>query len=94
MWSPEETSALVNGVARLGVSKWAEIKRQNIPELRNRSAVDLKDRWRNLVRMVKTGKHRGERDRALTPEILASVRNIIAQENAGGRSEGVGSSAR
>lgn len=82
MWTPEETAALVDGVARHGVSKWAEIKRENHPELRHRTAVDLKDRWRNLVRMVRTGRHRGERDRALTPELLTQVRQVLAAEGA------------
>ena len=38
----------------MGIGKWAEIKKLPLPAvagmLANRSAVDLKDKWRNLVR--------------------------------------------
>ena len=48
-----ETEALVEGVRLLGPSKWAEIKKMAVGGigelLTTRSAVDLKDKWRNLV---------------------------------------------
>ena len=48
-----ETEALVEGVRLLGPSKWAEIKKMAVGGigelLATRSAVDLKDKWRNLV---------------------------------------------
>lgn len=59
-WSVEETVALINGVNRVGVGKWADIKRLDDPEisdiLSNRTAVDLKDKWRNLTRVAKLPK--------------------------------------
>jgi hypothetical protein len=46
----------VEGVRLLGPSKWAEIKKLTVSGicslLTNRSAVDLKDKWRNLVRIA------------------------------------------
>ena len=51
-WSVEETEALVRGVEACGGGRWAEIKKLNLPELEGRSAVDLKDKWRNLARLV------------------------------------------
>jgi hypothetical protein len=56
-WSAEETAALVEGVRAAGAGKWAEIKR--LPTggvaaaLAGRSAVDLKDKWRNLARVAR-----------------------------------------
>lgn len=47
----EETVALVWAVEKVGGGKWAEIKKMKYPEsdpLERRSAVDLKDKWRNL----------------------------------------------
>ena len=47
----EETVALVWAVEKVGGGKWAEIKKMKHPEsnpLERRSAVDLKDKWRNL----------------------------------------------
>jgi hypothetical protein len=54
-WTVAETMSLISGVEELGVSKWADIKRS--PEYEQvfmaRSAVDLKDKWRNLTRLAK-----------------------------------------
>ena len=47
----EETIALVWAVEKVGGGKWAEIKKMKYHEsdpLERRSAVDLKDKWRNL----------------------------------------------
>ena len=51
-WSVEETEALVRGVEACGGGRWADIKKLALPELEGRSAVDLKDKWRNLARLV------------------------------------------
>lgn len=40
------------GVQRCGVGRWADIKRLQLPGIAKRSAVDLKDKWRNLVRLA------------------------------------------
>lgn len=59
-WSVDETVALINGVNQVGIGKWADIKRLDDPEISdilvNRSAVDLKDKWRNLTRVAKLPK--------------------------------------
>lgn len=45
------------GVRTVGPGKWAEIKRtagaQVVELLASRSAVDLKDKWRNLTRVAR-----------------------------------------
>ena len=48
----EETEALVVGVERCGGGKWADIKKLGFPVIAQRSAVDLKDKWRNLMRVA------------------------------------------
>ena len=48
--SAAETRSLVEGVEMCGGGKWSEIKRLSLPNLAKRSTVDLKDKWRNLVR--------------------------------------------
>jgi hypothetical protein len=42
----------VEGVAVCGGGKWADIKKLGYPAIAARSAVDLKDKWRNLLRIA------------------------------------------
>ncbi len=48
----EETEALVAGVEACGNGKWADIKKLGFHAIDGRSAVDLKDKWRNLLRVA------------------------------------------
>ena len=48
-WTLEESTALVEGVTSVQGCKWTAIKAMNDPRLSNRTAIDLKDRWRNLL---------------------------------------------
>jgi hypothetical protein len=50
--SIEETEALVLGVEQCGGGKWADIKKLGYDVIAARSAVDLKDKWRNLMRVA------------------------------------------
>lgn len=50
--SIEETQALVLGVEQCGGGKWADIKKLGYDVISARSAVDLKDKWRNLMRVA------------------------------------------
>ncbi|KAF7154305.1 hypothetical protein RHSIM_Rhsim01G0214800 [Rhododendron simsii] len=49
-WSVSEVSKLVEGVSMYGVGRWTEIKRLLFHSSANRTSVDLKDKWRNLLR--------------------------------------------
>lgn len=53
--SLEETEALVAGVEALGCGRWKEIKAQYSVAMDRRSPIDLKDKWRNLVRICGSG---------------------------------------
>ncbi|CAH2069542.1 unnamed protein product, partial [Thlaspi arvense] len=48
-WTPEEVEALREGVKEYGRS-WKDIKNANPAVFRERTEVDLKDKWRNLFR--------------------------------------------
>ncbi|XP_074357003.1 uncharacterized protein LOC141696777 isoform X2 [Apium graveolens] len=48
-WSLGEVQQLVDGVSGHGVGKWTEIKKTCFSSSPHRSAVDLKDKWRNLL---------------------------------------------
>lgn len=49
-WTAAEVMKLIEGVSQCGVGRWAEIKRQMFPSSSRRTSVDLKDKWRNLLR--------------------------------------------
>jgi len=59
-WSEEEEDALYRGVARFGQGSWKTIK-EKYAQFANRTAVDLKDKWRNLS---KKSNHQQRYDRA------------------------------
>ncbi|XP_010531868.1 PREDICTED: uncharacterized protein LOC104808052 isoform X1 [Tarenaya hassleriana] len=49
-WSLSEVIKLVEGVAKYGAGKWSEIKRLSFASHSYRTSVDLKDKWRNLLK--------------------------------------------
>mmetsp|Transcript_12072 Transcript_12072/g.33932 ORF Transcript_12072/g.33932 Transcript_12072/m.33932 type:complete len:504 (+) Transcript_12072:504-2015(+) len=51
VWQPEEEEALRLGVQKHGLGAWEQIRTDDsFPSLRTRSGVQLKDKWRNLVK--------------------------------------------
>uniref|UniRef100_A0A0D9VLR1 Uncharacterized protein n=1 Tax=Leersia perrieri TaxID=77586 RepID=A0A0D9VLR1_9ORYZ len=53
-WTLNEVVKLVDGVARFGAGKWSEIRRLAFSSYSYRTSVDLKDKWRNLIRASQT----------------------------------------
>ncbi|GER52356.1 Myb family transcription factor family protein [Striga asiatica] len=49
-WSLSEVVKLVEGVAKYGAGRWSEIKRVAFSSYSYRTSVDLKDKWRNLLK--------------------------------------------
>jgi hypothetical protein len=84
-WALEEAEALVEGVARCGGGRWADIKKLGFPAIAHRTAVDLKDKWRNLLRIASLpspGPKSAEKRRDVPAELLARVRHL-AQHSVG-----------
>ena len=83
-WALEEAEALVDGVARCGGGKWADIKKLGFPAIEHRTAVDLKDKWRNLLRIAmlphQPAKSAGDKKREIPAELLARVRDLAAKQ--------------
>jgi hypothetical protein len=48
-WTEEETIAVKEGVINHGTGRWAEIKSEHEYILRNRTSVQIKDRWRSIL---------------------------------------------
>ena len=68
-WSLEESTALVEGVAAAQGCKWTAIKAMAIPGLASRTAIDLKDRWRNLLALPSSSRRKQD----VPQELLARV---------------------
>ena len=94
-WTLPEVEALVEGVGHYGRGQWADIKslKQNgvADALESRSAVDLKDKWRNLLRIAMLPVLYKRREATeMPPALLARVRELAAQKGSPTRGGGGG----
>ncbi len=68
---------MIEGVGICGGGKWADIKKLGFKAIERRSAVDLKDKWRNLLRVAllpQQALRQMERKRELSSEMRARVK--------------------
>ncbi|CAK9310597.1 unnamed protein product [Citrullus colocynthis] len=49
-WTLVEVIKLVEGVSKCGAGRWSEIKKLSFSSYSYRTSVDLKDKWRNLLK--------------------------------------------
>ncbi|KAK4780177.1 hypothetical protein SAY87_016283 [Trapa incisa] len=49
-WTQPEVMKLIEGISQLGVGRWSKIKKLLFSSSKHRTSVDLKDKWRNLVK--------------------------------------------
>ncbi|KAH9620104.1 hypothetical protein KSS87_009886 [Heliosperma pusillum] len=82
-WTLAEVMKLVDGVSRFGPGRWSEIKRLSFSSYSYRTAVDLKDKWRNLLKASSSNlpAEKGMNPRAKAPipipaPILVKVREL------------------
>ena len=95
-WTLPEVEALVEGVSHYGRGQWADIKSLQAggvsAALATRSAVDLKDKWRNLLRIAVLPVLYKRREATEVPQaLLARVRELAAQKGSPRGRGGVGS---
>ncbi|XVE76167.1 hypothetical protein DITRI_Ditri12bG0151200 [Diplodiscus trichospermus] len=57
MWTLAEVVKLVDGIAQYGVGRWTDIKRLLFASSAYRTPVDLRDKWRNLLRSSSAHKY-------------------------------------
>ncbi|XP_062220460.1 uncharacterized protein LOC133919912 isoform X2 [Phragmites australis] len=93
-WTLCEVMKLVDGVARYGAGKWSEIRKLAFASYSYRTSVDLKDKWRNLIRASQTqlptqkdgGCPRKNNPSIIPipPSILLRVKELNEQQSQGG----------
>ncbi|KAL0694718.1 hypothetical protein Bca4012_061898 [Brassica carinata] len=87
-WSLSEVKKLVEGVSKYGVGKWSVIKKLSFPSYSHRTPVDLKDKWRNLLRaslartpLNKMGSPRKFGSMAIPSQVLLQVRELAKNQS-------------
>ncbi|CAA0830453.1 ABC transporter G family member 24 [Striga hermonthica] len=50
LWTVSEVKKLIDGVSEYGVGRWSRIKKLLFSASAHRTSVDLKDKWRNLLK--------------------------------------------
>ncbi|XP_027335040.1 uncharacterized protein LOC113849369 isoform X2 [Abrus precatorius] len=78
-WTLVEVMKLVEGVSQCGPGRWSEIKRLSFSSHSYRTSVDLKDKWRNLLKasFADDGINARKHGTVMIPEtILVRVREL------------------
>jgi hypothetical protein len=70
-WNLIQAEALVDGVEKCGGGKWADIKKLGFAVIGHRTAVDLKDKWRNLLRIALLADHPTQKCKRSTHNTLS-----------------------
>ncbi|KAL7617871.1 uncharacterized protein LOC111915216 [Lactuca sativa] len=86
LWTVTEVKKLIDGVAHFGVGKWTHIKKLLFSSSVHRTPVDLKDKWRNLLKAsralkgsrVEDEQKRSQPWRPLPKSILCRVRELAS----------------
>lgn len=82
MWTLSEVMKLIDGISQFGVGKWTDIKRLLFSASSHRTPIDLRDKWRNLLRASYAHqKNKGEVDpkhamRSLPKPVLCRIREL------------------
>ncbi|KAL3839674.1 hypothetical protein ACJIZ3_024265 [Penstemon smallii] len=66
LWTIAEVRKLVDGVSQYGVGRWSRIKKLFFSSSAHRTSVDLKDKWRNLLKasgILERGNRQGGKKR-------------------------------
>jgi Myb-like DNA-binding domain len=88
-WCTEEVDALLDGVRREGVGKWAAILKGTDAFVDTRTSIDLKDKWRNISAAVRAevvgGSVDGARSSPARQSAAAGVVDSGAENDAGER---------
>ncbi|CAL4925201.1 unnamed protein product [Urochloa decumbens] len=76
-WTSKEVKLLVQGVSKFGVGRWSQLKK-NYFKTSVRTAVNLKDKWRNLLRAYK-GNVQKYTLLELEPPLVEQIRKLGAK---------------
>lgn len=86
IWTLDEVMNLVDGISHFGVGKWTDIKNHFFHYAAHRKPVDIRDKWRNLLKASYNEKHNdGQAEekrksvaRSIPKDILHRVRELAS----------------
>ncbi|KAL6574855.1 hypothetical protein OROMI_012140 [Orobanche minor] len=85
LWTIVEVKKLIDGVSEYGVGRWSRIKKLLFSASIHRTSVDLKDKWRNLLKAsrIQLGNQQGEKKRNLAwrPLPKSILRRVCELDN-------------
>uniref|UniRef100_A0A0A9B5Y4 Uncharacterized protein n=1 Tax=Arundo donax TaxID=35708 RepID=A0A0A9B5Y4_ARUDO len=76
-WTAKEVKSLVQGVSKLGVGPWSKLKKKYF-KTSIRTAVHLKDKWRNLLKAYE-GNVIKDMLLDLEPPLVERIRQLAAK---------------
>ncbi|KAG6496197.1 hypothetical protein ZIOFF_044045 [Zingiber officinale] len=79
IWTLTEVMKLIEGVSHCGVSRWIEIKKYSFPAFAFRNSIDLKDKWRNLVKASNAGLHNRKQVGGCKRQVSQTVPECLLQ---------------
>ncbi|KAG2332620.1 hypothetical protein Bca52824_003800 [Brassica carinata] len=87
MWTIDEVVKLLDGISHFGLGKWTDIKNFFFHSASHRTPVDIRDKWRNLLKASYSNKHNGDEEgeekrrsaaRTIPKDILHRVRELAS----------------
>ncbi|KAJ4906978.1 TRF-like 8 [Raphanus sativus] len=88
MWTIDEVVKLLDGISHFGLGKWTDIKNSFFHSASHRTPVDIRDKWRNLLKASHRYRHNGDEEgeekrrwsagRTIPKDILHRVRELAS----------------
>uniref|UniRef100_A0A1J3ELK8 Telomere-binding protein 1 n=1 Tax=Noccaea caerulescens TaxID=107243 RepID=A0A1J3ELK8_NOCCA len=83
MWTVDEVVKLVDGISHFGVGKWTDIKNLFFHSESHRTPIDIRDKWRNLLKASnhidgEAEEKRKPAARTIPEDILDRVRELAS----------------
>ncbi|ESQ52333.1 hypothetical protein EUTSA_v10016738mg [Eutrema salsugineum] len=89
MWTVDEVVKLLDGISHFGVGKWTDIKNLFFDSASYRTPIDIRDKWRNLLKACCNIKYNDEEaeekrrsaSRTIPKDILLRVRELASLDS-------------
>ncbi|KAJ9181562.1 hypothetical protein P3X46_009681 [Hevea brasiliensis] len=76
MWTLSEVMKLIDGIAQYGTGRWTDIKKLLFSSYAYRTPVDLRDKWRNLLRASSVQKQKLKQNKEVEQKLKHAMRPL------------------